>query len=759
MLVIRRLLPATLIVWVGVAAIASPAFGQAGSTIDGRLVPVPPEVVSRDSEGRVTVRAVRLTEPLVIDGFLRDPVYSQVPAISDFVQQEPREGEPATESSDLWIFFDAANLYVAMRCHDSQPDRLIANEMRRDGNNLNQNDNLQFVIDTFYDRRSGFFFQTNALGALRDGEVSDERTTNPDWNTVWDVKAARTDEGWSVEVVIPFKSLRYRASGQQTWGFNMQRTVRWKNERSYLSGVPASYGGRGINKLSSAATLVGLEVPPQGSNLEIKPYAISTVTTNHEADPVVLNDLTGDVGFDVKYGLTKSLTADFTYNTDFAQVEQDEQQVNLTRFSLFFPEKRDFFLEGQGIFGFGPVGRESFSSGAAASLLPVVFFSRRVGLNDDQQVPILAGARMTGRAGRQAIGVLNIQTKESTAAEAAATNLSVVRVRRDILRRSAVGFIGTHRSRGETAHDSNQVVGVDASLAFFENVTINSYYARTRTPGRRGDASSYLGQFAYAADRYGLNAEHLSVGDAFDPEIGFLRRESFRRSYLQGRFSPRPRSSRVIRKLSWESSIDYVTDLKGTLESREAQASSRVEFSRGGFLSADFTRNYELLKEPFKISDGVILPPGPYSFQDIRMFYFLGPRRIFTGRISASTGTFYDGTRSEVGYNGRVELSARFSIEPRVTLDWINLPVGRFTTRLVSGRPTFALSTRSAVSALVQYNSKNHTLSSNARFRWEYQPGSDLFVVYSDGRETVGTGFPRLQDRSFVVKMTRLFRF
>jgi len=740
------------------AAAPGPAFAQVAASPDGAPAIVGPDVVARDAAGRVTIRAVRLTEPLVVDGRLDDPVYTQVPAISDFVQQEPHEGEPATERTELWIFFDTKNIYFTVRCFDDQPERIIANEMRRDSNNIFQNDNVQIVIDTFYDRRSGVLFQTNALGVLSDQEVSDERNFNRDWNTVWDVKGARTDDGWSAEFVIPFKSLRYRASGPQTWGFNIQRRIPWKNERSYLTAVPASYGGRGIYKMSSAATLVGLEVPPQGRNLELKPYGISAVTTNRQATPAVSNDLTGDAGFDVKYGLTKGLTADVTYNTDFAQVEEDEQQVNLTRFSLFFPEKRDFFLEGQGIFGFGPPTRENQSFGGASSLMPLVFFSRRIGLNDNQEVPILAGSRVTGRAGRNAVGLLNIETKASEAAGAPATNFSVARVRRDILRRSTVGFIATNRAPGGDGGNSNQVVGVDAALAFYQNVTFSSYYARSRTPGRRGDASSYMGQFAYAADRYGVNFEHLSVGDAFNPEIGFLRRESFRRSYAQGRFSPRPRSSRMVRKVSAEGSIDYITDLHGRLESREAQASTRIEFTGGGFWSTDYTRNYELLKEPFEISKGVVIVPGGYDFQDLRSEYYLGPQRV-SGRVFASRGTFYDGTRGEVGFNGRVDMTSQFSLEPRITFDWIDLSAGRFTTRLVGSRLNFTMSTRRAFSVLMQYNSTNATLASNARFRWEYKPGSDLFVVYSDGRDTAGTGFPGLQNRSFVVKMTRLFRF
>jgi len=747
-----------LLLCLAAAATAASAFAQDESPVDGPPAPVAPEVVSRDAAGRVTIRAVRLTEPLVVDGLLKDPIYSQVPAIGDFVQQEPHEGEPATEPTQLWIFFDATNIYFAVHCLDDQPDRVIANEMRRDSNNIFQNDNVQLVIDTFYDRRSGVLFQTNALGALSDQEVSDERNFNRDWNAVWNVKAARTEDGWSAEFVIPLKSLRYRASGAQTWGFNIQRRIPWKNERSYLSGVPASYGGRGIYKLSSAATLVGLEVPPQGSNLEIKPYGISSLTTNHQAIPAVSNDLAGDAGFDVKYGLTKGLTADVTYNTDFAQVEEDEQQVNLTRFSLFFPEKREFFLEGQGIFNFGPPARESQSFGGASTLMPVMFFSRQIGLSGNQEVPILAGARVTGRAGRNALGILNIETKSAANVGAPATNFSVVRVRRDILRRSAIGFIGTHRTPGLAGDHSNEVAGVDAALAFYENVSLNTYYARSRTPGRRGDDSSYMAQFAYAADRYGMNVEHLTVGDAFNPEIGFLRRESFRRNYAQGRFSPRPRSNPSIRKVSAEGSIDYITDLHGRLESREAQASSRMEFNGGGFWSTDYTRNYELLKKPFEIVKGIFILPGGYSFQDLRSEYYLGPERV-SGRFWGSHGSFYGGTRSEVGFNGRVDMTRQFSLEPRVTLDWIDLPVGRFTTRLAGSRVNFTMTTRMALSTLLQYNSTNAALSTNARFRWEYQPGSDLFVVYSDGRDTVGPGFPRLQNRAFVVKMTRLFRF
>ncbi|HJN93491.1 MAG TPA: DUF5916 domain-containing protein, partial [Dehalococcoidia bacterium] len=328
------------------------------ANLDGPAPPVAPEVVSRDPQGRVTVRATRVPEPILLDGQLDEDVYTAVPAGSDFIQQDPSEGAPATERTEVWVFFDDRNVYISARCWDSHPERMVANELRRDHTNLAFNENFAIVLDTFYDRRNSFMFHTNPLGGLTDALTTDERNFNKDWNTVWDVKTGRFEQGWIVEMAIPFKSLRYTSAPEQVWGVNFRRSVRWKNEISYLTPIPASYGMAGISRVSQAATLVGIETPGGAKNLEIKPYAISTLTTDRAAEPMRSNDLGGNLGFDLKYGLTRSLIGDFTYNTDFAQVEDDEQQVNLTRFSLFFPEKREFFLEGQGIFAFAGAGQQ-----------------------------------------------------------------------------------------------------------------------------------------------------------------------------------------------------------------------------------------------------------------------------------------------------------------------------------------------------------------------------------------------------------------
>src|SRR5215510_11341771 len=401
---------------------------------DGPAPPVAPSVITRDADGRATIRAVRVTAPLRIDGALDEPLYSSVLPISDFIQQEPREGEPATEKTEVWLAFDNDNVYVSFRCWESEPGQMIANEMRRDGPNMWQgNDIVTFMFDTFYDRRNSVNFVTNALGARQDGQVTNERQWNGDWNTVWDVRAGRFEGGWTVEVAVPFKSLRYQPGRAQIWGFNAFRTNRWKNEISYVTRVPAARGQNALYQGSVEATVVGLEVPSGSRTFELKPYAISNLKTDRVGTPAVSNDVSGDVGLDVKYGLTQNLTADFTYNTDFAQVEADEQQVNLTRFSVFFPEKREFFLENQGLFAFGGAAAGGFA--AAGSDVPILFYSRRIGLNDGRAVPIVGGARATGRVGRYSLGLLDIQSDRDAGVRS--TNFSVVRVKRDLFRRSS----------------------------------------------------------------------------------------------------------------------------------------------------------------------------------------------------------------------------------------------------------------------------------------------------------------------------------
>jgi hypothetical protein len=351
-------------------------------------------ILSHDADGRLLVRATRIGQPIRVDGRLDDEAYAAVEPITEFFQQEPSNGEPVSERTEMWLLFDDDNLYVSCRCWDSNPEGIVANDMRRDSSSITNQDSFAVGLDTFNDWRTGYSFTLTAAGALRDGTTTEEGS-NFDWNTVFDGKVTRTDAGWFGEMVIPFKSLRYRPGRQQTWAIQLRRNMRRKNEPVYLTKVSPAYGPRAIHHFSDGATVVGLEAPPAALNLEVKPYALSRLTTDLLAKPDPIHrDLDPTGGFDIKYGVTKSLTADFTYNTDFAQVEADEAQVNLTRFNLVFPEKREFFLEGQDIFGFGRNGGGDLGGDA-----PSLFYSRRIGLNGPKVVPVVAGGRLTGKAG------------------------------------------------------------------------------------------------------------------------------------------------------------------------------------------------------------------------------------------------------------------------------------------------------------------------------------------------------------------------
>ena len=646
-------------------------------------------------------------------------------------------------------------------------DQVVANEMRRD--EIFRNDNFAIVFDTFHDQRTGVLFRASPIGALMDMEFTEEPTFNIDWNTVWDVRTEYFDGGWTVEFVIPFRSLRYPAGAGRSWGINLGRTVLSKNERSFLTLIPASLSSRGFTTAAYAGNLVGLEVPDDSINIDVKPYAIGGLTSDLSMPNPIKNQLSGDAGVDLKYKITQSLTADFTINTDFAQVEVDEQQVNLTRFSLFFPEKREFFLEGKGLFefaggrGFSGGGSSAYRRGRQATNTPVLFFSRRIGLENGRVIPIRAGGRLTGKMGPFSIGALSIQTEGAGTIDLPSTNYSVLRIKRDVLRRSSIGGVFTGRSASTVSQGSNQAYGVDGVFTFYDNVNLNAYIAKTQTGGLVGDDLSYRGQFNYAADRYGLQLEQLSVGANFNPEIGFVRRHDFRRSFGSARFSPRLRRWESIRKLSWEASLDYTTDGAGLLETRVQSGVFGVEFENSDEFFIDQSLNYEFLKAPFEISPGISIPVGGYEFANTRFGYAFGPQRTFSGNASVEYGTFFGGNKTSVTLiRPRVEITPQFSLEPIMSLNWLDLPQGAFATTLVSSRVTYTLTPRFFVGALVQYNSSGRSVGTNARLRWEYQPGSELFVVYTEERDTLSLMPERstlLRNRGLVVKLTRLFRF
>ena len=747
----------------GLAAQVSQEGGADRLEIDGPPAPVGGAMINQAGQDGATLRAVRVTEPLEIDGVLDEPFYRSIPPISEFVQGVPEEyGEPS-ELTEVWIGFDDNNVYVSAKIWDTAgPDGWVANEMRHDSQYLRFNDHFGVYLDTFYDRRNAAYFFGNAIGGITDGQFTDEGNPNRDWNPVWETRPSLFDGGWSIEMAIPFKSLRYRPGREQVWGIQMRRTVVRRNEQNFIRALPLSVaggGGSGTFRVSMYGTLVGIEAPPASRNLEVKPYGIAGSRTDLTVDPQISNDGYADAGLDVKYGITENLTADFTYNTDFAQVEVDEQQVNLTRFSLFFPEKREFFLEGQGIFRFAPAGFGGFG-GFGGGGAPTMFFSRRIGLQGGEPVPILGGGRVTGKVGSFDVGLIGIQTDAAASVGAKSTNFSVVRLKRDIFARSSVGVLFENRSRSLTGRGSNQAWGVDGFFGLSDDLGVLAYYAKTETDGLNGLDASYRGRISYDADQWGGTVDHLVVGDDFNPEIGFVRRKDFRQTVLSGRFSPRTRSISWIRQLTFQSDIDYLENERaGYVESRSWGGQFSVEFENSDQFSVGYTDNYENLVTDARIS-GATIPAGRYSFPDVRLSYTLGFQRPYSGNLSLRLGDYYGGTLTSAGLSrGRIEVTPQISVEPSISFNWIDLPQGRFDQHVAVTRVTYTLTPRAFVSGLVQYNSRSRAVSGNFRFRWEWAPGSELFIVYTEDRNTdVLDRWSELSNRGFVIKINRLFR-
>jgi hypothetical protein len=715
-----------------------------------------------------TVRAFRVEGRIDVDGRLDESFYASTPPIDELVQAVPVSRGTPSERTEVWIGYDEANLYVGARIFDRAGEEgWIANEMRRDSQQLRQNDSFGIYFDTFHDRRNSIGFFINPIGGFADIQITNEGSPNFDWNPVFDLRTGRFDGGWTLEMAIPFKSIRYRPGVEQLWGVQIRRSVLRENEWSYLTSVPIQYTGGGPNgvfRVSLYADLVGIEAPAPGLNVEVKPFATGGLRSDLTATPELDNDLSADAGLDVKYAITQNLTADFTFNTDFAQVEVDEQQVNLTRFGLSFPEKRDFFLESRGVYNFATGGVGFAGPGGGGGAAPTLFYSRRIGLQGGTPVPILGGARLTGKMGAFDVGALSIQTDDEAAIGAESTNFSVLRLRRDVLARSSVGVLFENRSRSMVGAGSNQAYGVDGTFGITSDLALVTYYARTETDGLTGKQDSYRADLSYGSDLLGGEVDYLVVGDDFNPEIGFVRRKGFESTSGSARFSPRPGRVSWIRQLIFQADGDYLTQQgTGLVESRGYGGRFQVDLEWGDAFTARYGNSYENLVAPARIS-GALFGVGRYAWDEYEVSYRLGPQRPYQGSLAFRWGGFYSGTRRALGINqGRIEVTPQLSLEPSFELNWLDLPQqttsGEFNQHVARLRATYTLTPRAYVSGLVQYASGSNTVSGNFRLRWEWAPGSELFLVYTEDRDTDALdGWSDLQTRGLVIKVTRLFR-
>jgi hypothetical protein len=691
------------------------------------------------------VTAVRITEPIVLDGRLDESLWARAPIASDFYQKLPDNGAPARERTEVRFLYDNDNLYVGVTCFDTQPDKLLIKDLKEDFD-FGTTDLVQIFIDSLHDRRSGFTFVVNPAGARRDSQVSLTGGANQDWDGVWDAKVSMAEDAWYIEFVIPFKTLRFSSAEAQEWGVNLSRKVMHLNEESNWAPVPIRFSG---NQADMAGTLRGLENLSPGRNLKIKPFLIGGGTQTRAAG-ASRTTWDRDAGFDLKYSLTPSMTFDGTYRTDFAQVEVDQQQVNLTRFNLFFPEKRDFFLENSGNFAFG-AGNRNFNN-TSSNLVP--FFSRRIGLSSaGTQIPIVAGGRVSGQAMGNDIGLLVMKTEELGSTPS--NTYLVGRYKRNFLRQSWVGAIATDRESG-LSNDYNRVYGPDVHFQFFQRLEIDAYALRSDTPDRSGRNMAHQFLTAWRDDELTISAERNVVQPNFNPEVGFVRRSNMSQSSGDVSWRPQIQRSNTIRNLIFSSSLDYFENGDGVLETRTQEGTVGMQFENNGSLNFTANHTFDRLVRPFAIRPGVVLPLGDYRYTRYTASVNSGNNRKVGVSGNTSWGEFWSGHNRTYTANLDIRPNYHLNLDLTYSRNEVTLPQGDFTTGLVGARLLYGFSPRVFFNAFLQYNQDTHQVSSNLRFNFTHHPLSDIYVVYNDRRDTTSGA---VLERALILKVTNLFSF
>lgn len=704
-----------------------------------------------------TLMISKINSDIRIDGRLDESEWQTAASVSDFTQREPSEGQPVSERTEVKLMYDEANLYIAFRCFDSQPDQIVANEMRRDQNLLN-NDCIEIFLDTFHDSRNAFYFCTNPLGAQRDALIaadSPAEAQNWDWNGVW-MNASNIDSGgWTAEIAIPFQTLRFKDGNNLTWGVNFARYIARKREEVFWSPILRSYGISGKFHISGYGQLNGLDDLRQPANFEFKPFILTGIQRDFENRKPYQGSF--ELGLDVKYHLTSNLTADITLNTDFAQVEADQEQANLTRFELFYPEKREFFLEGANMFYFG---ERSSSPTVPANTL---FFSRRIGLTEDnERVPLLGGVKVTGKTGNYNLGLMNILTDriryvndDGEPVKTPRTNYSVLRLRRDILSNSYIGAIALNQQSLDDK-DFNRDFGLDAAVYLNSNTQLSGFAAKTYSHDSdlKGKDFAFYGDFLYNNDFWYCFLGQNSIQENFNPEMGFSPRTGIRGSHANVAIAPRP-GILSIRQTWIFDDFYYYTDQSGRLETRQNFLGVYNVFENGAEAVGIFSQNYERLTEEFEIHDQVIIQPDKYQYS-----YFWGmlrsdESRALSGMIESNFGKFYDGSIVGLKNTVNVKLSPRLTVNLRYDRNDVHLSAGNFITDIIGARILYTFTPKLFAKAFIQWNSDEKTVNANFLVNFIHRPGSDLYLVYNEEMARYGQRF-RSNNRIMMLKLTYL---
>jgi len=735
---------------------------------------------------RPRLRAARLDGAAAptIDGRVEEDAWSLAEPASGFTQQQPDEGQPSTERTEVRVLHDRQNIYIGIVCFDSEPGKIVVTQGRRDAE-LSETDSVQVILDTFNDHQNAFLFGTNPLGLEHDGQIAAEGQAggvlgpgqqtgfgasgaqrgqllgyNKNWDGDWRVRSQITGRGWETEMAIPLKTLRYDGGSDRRWGFNVMRNIRRKNEQAFLGPIPRAYN---IYRVSLAAELSGLELPAR-RDLRATPFALTGFSKDNTLprDP---DHTLRDLGLDVKWGITPKLTADFTVNTDFAQVEADEEQINFTRFDLFFPEKRPFFLENAATFQFGQPQQVD------------LFFSRRIGLSRvGEPIQLRGGARLSGKLGRFNVGVMDMQTQRAQSPRsgqlvAPANNFAVARVQREFGRRSNFGAIVVNRQGTGSAsapEDYNRAYGFDLNLSVSKNARLFGFVARSDSPGPRGSDWSTRAFLDRRGDLWEVRGGYTQVGERFNAEVGFVPRTGYRKPELFVQFGPEPRGRSLawVRRFTPHVSLADHFGFDGELQTRLWHFHFFEVFQQnGGRFGAQVNVQADRPVLPFTVFSGrdgrrVTIPTGFYDWTEWAAHWASDPSgRVFlSGQLN--WGGFYDGDRTQLNMELGAQSKGRFQSSLGYIRNDVKLPHGDFTADLVRFKATYSFTPRLLLQALVQYNSQLEQVSSNVRFAWLSRGGTGLFVVFNENRDShVSDPGDKLLGRALIVKYTRQFDF
>jgi hypothetical protein len=670
------------------------------------------------NSGRRVARAERMTteEQIVLDGVLDEPVWTRALSAGEFIQQDPVLGAQPTERTEIRFAFNRDHLYMGVICFDSEPDKLQGNTSKRD-EFLSADDRFMWTMDTFLNQQTGYFFEMNPAGLMADALMGPGGTSNREWDGIWNARVRQSEIGWVIEIDIPFRSIAFDPNAP-AWGINFQRTVRRKQEELLWTGHQRN---QGLRRMANAGLLVGLNEVSAGRGFELRPYVSGYLSNAPGRTPPISGDTDIDVGIDAAYNITPSLRGVGTVNTDFAETEVDQRLVNLTRFPLFLPERRTFFLDGATFFDF-PLS---------------VFFSRRIGLVDGRPQPIVGGGKLTGQAGRYDTGALYVRTADTDVQNA--EDFLVGRVRRRIFQQSYLGAIYTVRNTYDGLdHAAQQTAGVDFRLATAtfrgnKNLSLTSYWAANSTEGDVGDSAGFGAFVEYPNDIWEMSMDFQEIQPNYDPAIGFTPRREFRRYNPDFNWNPRPRTRHpFIRRLGFGVDPEIFTDLENRKQSVDFTIQPfRLEAHSGDNIEVNVSPSFERLDDPFEIADGVTLPPGSYDFIRYSIEANTANRRVVALRPSVEWGTFFNGKRKEYALGLDVRPRPGVRINTQLEYNTVDLVEGSFDTKLVRTIVDTQFSPFIYLSNNVQYDSVSAVLGWQARFRWIVRPGNDIFFVYT----------------------------